>query len=696
MSLLIGEILGNRYQIEKLIGEGGMALVYLAKDNLLDRPVAIKVLRPEYSSDQEFLERFQREAKSAAKLCHPNVVNIYDVGQRGNTYYIVMEYIEGKSLKELIQEQGQLPVDLSLKIAIQISSALNHAHNNLIVHRDIKPHNIMITKDYRVKVMDFGIARAISSASITRTGVVLGSVHYFSPEQATGKEVTSASDLYSLGIVLYEMLTGKVPFEGDTPVGIAYQHVQAEIPSILEKRPDIPLDVVNIVNKALAKKPEDRFHTALEMEQKLSEAFNRIYNITPDKIPYTQINHLAKKENEQKTDEPRAIDATTIKAKANANNDSTMVFDQTQHALRDERDILSMSKKDNKEEKSSTNKTALKFILILLLVMLPLYLVLKVSMFLNVPEVVVPNIIGLTQDSAQTLLDRERLGFEIEAEVFDPDIPKGYVISQQPAADRKVKVNRNIRVILSKGPELIVVPDLLGLDIREAQVELQNKALEAGEREYVESDDVLPGKIIEQFPEAFTEVEKGTKVSLKISKAPLTTTFLMPDLTRRTRYEAELILSQNNLELGEVYTQYDSFLPENYVIDHNPPANSEVVEGSIVDITISAKGEPLSKPDSSLSTGLPEDNSDLTIPEIRIRGRKEREVSILVTRPGVIKIVVIDEKGSHDVYRAEHREGDFIQKVVGGMGIQGIPDVFIQVWLDGDLLNEVALADISQ
>lgn len=670
MILLIGESLGNRYEIKKLIGEGGMALVYLAKDRLLDRPVAIKVLRPEYSSDQEFVERFQREAKSSAKLCHPNIVNIYDVGQTGNTYYIVMEYVEGISLKDLIKREGMLPVDLSLKIAIQISSALQHAHNNLIVHRDIKPHNIMITNDYRVKVMDFGIARAISAASITRTGVVLGSVHYFSPEQATGKEVTKASDIYSLGIVLYEMLSGKVPFDADTPVGIAYQHAQAEIPSLVEKRPDLPKYVIDIVNKALAKEPKERFSSASSMEEQLKKALE----LTPkiQKVAFTKV---------------KAKDSDLANSEKTENNDSTMIFSHTKAFASSERDNASMSKKDNKASPKKTLTVTL--VLIGLLVLMPAYLFLKVSAFLNVPEVEVPSITGLSQDAAEKMLGTKNLGLEIDDEVYDSELPKGYVISQNPDAGRLVKEKRAVKVILSKGPDLIMVPELVGKDIRSGQVELEKAALQIGEREYVETEEYMPGVIISQSPGVGEEVEKGTKIDVQLSKAPLTRTFLMPDLVRQTRLEAELTLNRYGLVLGEVYPQYDNNLPEGYVIDHNPAHGSEIVEGTIVDLTVSAR-------DNSSNNNIYPKNDDPTNTKPQIRGRKESEVRLFLIRSGLVRIVVIDETGSHEVYRKEHRDGDFIKQTVSGIGVNGESDVYVQVWLGTEIQKETVLLDVTQ
>lgn len=263
--LVIGQLLGNRYRILELIGEGGMALVYKAECVLLQRTVAVKILRPQYSSDKEFVTRFRREAQAAASLSHPNVVNIYDVGQDGGVHYIVMELIEGDNLKSLIRKEAPLPVNRALHIALQICEALRHAHDHNIIHRDIKPHNILLTADGRVKVTDFGIARAISAGGFTQTGVVMGSVQYFSPEQAKGQPVGPQSDLYALGCVLYEMLTGEVPFTGESPIAIALKHIQEKPVSVKKLRPGLPPGAVRVIEKALAKDPEERYPSAWSM-----------------------------------------------------------------------------------------------------------------------------------------------------------------------------------------------------------------------------------------------------------------------------------------------------------------------------------------------------------------------------------------------------------------------------------------------
>jgi serine/threonine-protein kinase len=262
---LIGKILGNRYRLIELIGEGGMALVYKAECSLLCRTVAIKILRPQYASDAEFVERFRREARAAASLSHPNIVNIYDVGQEDGMDYIVMEYIPGGTLKSIITREAPLSVERALEITRQILEGLNHAHQRNIIHRDIKPHNILVTPEGRIKVTDFGIARALSAGSLTQTGEVMGSVQYSSPEQTKGLMIGPQSDLYSCGCVLYELLTGKVPYKGDTPIAIAFQHLQGDIPPIRQMRSDITLEVETILNKALSKDLSERYPSALAM-----------------------------------------------------------------------------------------------------------------------------------------------------------------------------------------------------------------------------------------------------------------------------------------------------------------------------------------------------------------------------------------------------------------------------------------------
>jgi eukaryotic-like serine/threonine-protein kinase len=271
---MIGKRINDRYKLLKRVGDGGMAIVYQAHDLILDRIVAVKILRSEFSNDEQFIKRFHREAESATSLNHPNIVSIYDVGEEEDTYFIVMEYVEGKTLKDLIKEQGRIPIEQSLSIMKQITSAITHAHDHHIIHRDIKPHNILLNRDGEAKVTDFGIAMAMTSATITHTNSVLGSVHYFSPEQARGGITNEKSDIYSLGIVLYEMVTGELPFSGESPVTVALKHLQEEVKSPKAINPFIPQSIENIIYKALAKDPFHRYGSVDELEKDIDTALS--------------------------------------------------------------------------------------------------------------------------------------------------------------------------------------------------------------------------------------------------------------------------------------------------------------------------------------------------------------------------------------------------------------------------------------
>ena len=279
---MTGEILGGRYSILDTIGEGGMAIVYRAKDMLLNRVVAIKVLRGQYASDSEFRERFRREAQSAAALSHPNIVNVYDVGEDSGSNYIVMEWVDGQTLNDIIMRDGRLTVDVVADYSVQILDALDHAHRSGVIHRDIKPHNILITRDGRVKVTDFGIARAASASALTEAGQVIGTVNYTSPEQARGASATAESDIYSLGVVMYEMLTGRLPFVGDTPVAVALKHVQEDALPLSVYNKAVPVEFERVVMKALAKDPQDRWHTARAFKNAILRAHPTDVKKVPD------------------------------------------------------------------------------------------------------------------------------------------------------------------------------------------------------------------------------------------------------------------------------------------------------------------------------------------------------------------------------------------------------------------------------
>ena len=394
---LEGKLLGNRYEMIEKVGNGGMATVYKAMDKVLKRNVAVKILRDEFTTDEEFIRRFEAEAQSAARLTHPNIVSIYDVGKEGNLYYIVMELIQGKTLKEIIiEEKGPLPWKWSVNVAIQIASALEMAHRNNIIHRDIKPHNIIITEDGIAKVTDFGIAKAVSNSTITAFGTTIGSVHYFSPEHARGGFTDAKSDLYSLGVVMYEMVTGRVPFDADTPVSVALKHMQEEPEEPNKVNPHIPMAVDKIIMKALQKDTTLRYQSATEMLIDLRKALK---NPDGDFVEDTEYDPTAK----------------------------TQKINTDMYGNIEEND-----EKNNRGKKDGKFKSFIKkhkklsvFIGLVLLFVLSLGGTMLALNITNPPEVEMPNVVGLSKEEAQQEVENAKLKFEVEKEEYNKDVPEG-------------------------------------------------------------------------------------------------------------------------------------------------------------------------------------------------------------------------------------------------------------------------------
>ena len=440
---LKGRLLGNRYEIIEKIGSGGMATVYKAKCHVLNRYVAIKILRDEFTTDEEFIKRFEVEAQSAASITHPNIVSVYDVGVDGNLYYIVMELIKGKTLKEIIiEERGPLPWKWSVNIAIQIASALEIAHKNHIIHRDIKPHNIIITEDGVAKVTDFGIAKAVSNSTITAFGTTIGSVHYFSPEHARGGFTDEKSDLYSLGVVMYEMLTGKVPFDADTPVSVALKHMQEEPRPAKEVNPNIPLAVNDVIMKALKKDVTLRYQSATEMLIDLRRALKEPSGDFVDNKEYTG-------------DFPTQRISTIGMEEENARLSSK-----------------NTAKKQNKFVQFVKKHKALSIIIgLILLFVISISATIGITNATMPKEVQIPNLVGMTVDEAKALLDKEKIKYVEESQEYNTEYEAGKIISQNPpyVENRKIKQNTEMKVVISLGTETTKVPKLKGLTKQEAE-----------------------------------------------------------------------------------------------------------------------------------------------------------------------------------------------------------------------------------
>ena len=550
---LEGKILGNRYEIIEKVGNGGMATVYKATDLVLKRYVAVKILRDEFTTDEEFIKRFETEAQSAARLVHANIVSIFDVGVDNGIYYIVMELIQGKTLKEIIvEERGPLPWKWSVNVAIQIASALEMAHKNNIIHRDIKPHNIIITEDGVAKVTDFGIAKAVSNSTITAFGTTIGSVHYFSPEHARGGYTDAKSDIYSLGVVMYEMVTGKVPFDADTPVSVALKHMQEDPVPPIELNPHLPEAVNKIILKALKKDPMLRYQTATELLQDLKMALK---NPSGD-----------------------FVDDADFDPTAKTQRISTQDVEKMQKDSR--------KKEDNKFVKFIKNHKVLSsFIGLILLFCIAFGGTMLVLNVTNPKEVEMPNIVGLSKEEAQQRIEGAKLKFEVASEEYNKDVEENHVISQDPTyveGYNKVKEGSTVKVVLSKGTEKTKVPKVAGMSKDDAISAIENAKLKA---EIVEetSKKVQEGYVISQETDANTEVDAGETVKIHVSTGVEKAT--VPGVVGKSQDEAKKALQ----DLGFVVTvtnAEDSSKENGVVLKQSLDEGKTVEKGSAITITV--------------------------------------------------------------------------------------------------------------
>ena len=557
---LEGSVIGNRYKIQEKIGNGGMATVYKALDQILNRYVAVKVLREEFTTDEEFIKRFNAEAQSAARLIHPNIVSVYDVGQEYNIYYIVMELIQGKTLKQIIEEDGHLSWKWAVNIAIQIASALEMAHKNNIIHRDIKPHNIMITEDGVAKVTDFGIAKAVSNSTITAFGTTLGSVHYFSPEHARGGYTDSKSDLYSLGVVMYEMVTGKVPFDADTPVSIALKHMQEEPVPPIKVNKEIPFAVNQIILKAMKKDPNERYQNASEMIKDLNIALKR-----PEGGFVEERNF--------EDSFTRRIPTVNVSDNRNGN-----------------------IKSDNEEEKPKgkiatffynhpKTKVASIIALFVLIFVATLVITLTVINSSSPKDVQIPNVVNLTQEEAKQKIEQLKLKFAYKEE-YSADVEAGHVISQDPQYinNYSVKEGSTVTVVISKGMEQTKVPKVIGMEYSKAESALTEAGLEVEKVEET-SQKVEAGYVISQEIDANTEVQKGTKIKIHVSTGTGIKKVTVTSVIGKSSEEAKKILTDLKLEVNVVEDE-DTSKSDGVVLKQSVDPGTSVEEGSAITITV--------------------------------------------------------------------------------------------------------------
>ena len=573
---MTGKILDERYELIEKIGSGGMADVYKAKDILLDRIVAVKILHSSFAEDNDFIVRFRHEAQSAGKLSHPNIVGIYDVGCDGDVHYIVMEYVEGETLKQYIQNHPNIPIDTAVRIAIEIGYALEEAHANGIIHGDIKPHTVLLTRTGKVKVTDFGIARAINSSTVLDKQSILGSVHYLSPEQAAGDKITAKTDIYSLGIVLYEMLTHHLPFEGETAVSIALQHMQGDIPRPTKYNPAISPMLEECLLTALQKDPDKRYDTVSDFisELKIAQGFTTtIYK--PASHDFTAMT--------------RPIPKKEVRT----------------HKVQRETKLTRFI--TNLPQKYIWIGMAVLFIICFA------WAFFSFGNFWSSENITVPNVVGKPVEVAETTLKKLDLKVSVD-EIASDDVPAGQVISQTPAAGTNVKARRIIHLTVSKGGSAMLIPDLKGLTLEQAKERLDKMGLTLGAVENGNDPDKPSDVIISQSPESGAKATKGTRVNIVIN---MKQKVHVPNVVGMTLADARNTLLSMKLSVGTINASDGTSTDDSSaIIISQDPAGGESTSSNVVNLTVGKKK-------SQTKTGT----VNISIP----KGGNARQVEIYVT-----------------------------------------------------------------
>lgn len=584
---MIGKILGKRYEITEKIAQGGMSVVYKALDLNLNRYDAIKVLNQEFASNKEILERFKQEANAVAFLSHPNIVNIYNVGSEDNIHYIVMEYVKGDTLKEIIRAKGHLSNEETLNYSYQIARALESAHNSNIIHRDIKPQNIIVTKDGLVKVTDFGIAKHSDSATITNSGKIIGSAHYFSPEQARGNMTDQRSDIYSLGITMYEMVTGSVPFDAESPITIALKHMQEALPSPRKLNSKVSDGLEKVIMRATEKNPIERYQKIEDLMTDMRALMN----------------------GGQLTMES----SSTINGSTQIM--SAVVPERGFHMEDD--DMIDDPKPENNRKKA-------------LIIGLAMILVVVLGAFIgdrvfggnsNKPPVVqeevdveVPVLKDLMKDEADALLKEKGLVLEVQS-TEPSDLPVDTVIKSIPESGQMVKKGSTVAVILSAGKEEKLVPDITGITTDTARMILENNGFNLGQVSE-ENDDLIPeGEIISQDPAVNTSLPKGSAVNVLVSKGAEVKVANMPSLIAKTEREAKGLLESKGLILGEVKKiPIGDETKNGRIVEQSIPENTEIKEGTKINVSIYEYKE------ITIPSGLIEKNAGVVFDQLKALG----------------------------------------------------------------------------
>lgn len=638
-------ILAGRYELLEKIGDGGMAVVYKARCRLLNRFVAIKILKPEFIKDIKFIESFRRESQAAASLSHPNIVNIYDVGKEGNIYYIVMELIEGQVLSDIIKNEGPMDYKRAVDITKQIALALSHAHKNHIIHRDVKPHNILIGQDGVAKITDFGIAKAINTATIVgNTGTIMGSVHYFSPEQARGGYVDEKSDIYSLGIVLYELLTGNVPFDAENPVTVALMHLNDEIMPPSNTVKSIPRGLDEIVMKATNKYQVNRYKSAHEMHEALSTA-----NLSEeDKVGYYYSSG-------------NKLDATRVMAAVNGNASITPDSE--------EEDVdNSMRKKNNKEHKIKNKFKISKvkvFAIVLALALAIPASIMILSAFEGLTaekEVTTPNLLGSTVEEATEALAAKSLKLEVQDLVASSEYEEGQIVSQDPAEGMPVKEGFTVKVSVSKGVGQGLIPNLVNGTVENAKFMLESYDFKLG-MTHPENSDLPKDIIIRQIPEAGTKAAPGTSVNIVVSLGKAIEEVRMPNLMGQEIDAAKAELEKAGLGIGAVGHEMSSAYALNTVMWQQYEPGTMIEKNTSVNLKISTGDQPAGPKSIALTIDY---------------AAAKNPVFYLT-------VVISDESGVKTIVNREQRIKDDVSEI---MSLAGEGEGTVKVFFDNEVVLE--------
>ncbi|MCX8074675.1 MAG: Stk1 family PASTA domain-containing Ser/Thr kinase [Clostridia bacterium] len=672
---LIGKVLGNRYEIIEQIGIGGMAVVYKAKCNLLNRFVAVKVLKSEFSKDETFVKRFRAEAQSAASLTHPNIVSVYDVGKEGEINYIVMELLESKTLKDYIDEHGALDNETVLKISAQIASALEAAHKSHIIHRDIKPHNIVLNKNMVAKVTDFGIAKVTTSATITNFGSTIGSVHYFSPEHAKGGYTDEKSDIYSLGVVMYEMATGKLPFDADSPVSVALKHIQEDPIEPIKVNPNISKTLNDIIIKAMAKNTANRYKNSTEMLDDIYFALkdpNKLILKSNSKVEAgaTQVIPIVS----MKEAELNKVPNIRIRAQRRPQFEERKAS-KTNEIVEEKNILNDDNEKDIVEEINNKKKNKSITMIIIILAAVIFISIVVIYGFkiykkitgdnVQVQSIIVPDLVG--RKFSDVVEEYLRQGIEVlqDKQEYNATQPEGYVISQNIAKGTST-TDKKIYVVVSKGQKIVTVPDVTGKDYKVAKYELEETLGFVTEQELVTSDSVAEGIIISQDPKKDEQKPYGSTIKLKVSQGDGKVKVIMPSVLGKTEADAKKTLTDLKLNVNVKYGE-DKTKSNATVIAQSYPQNQELKEGTLVEITVN-------KLIISKTITL-----DLTALKASLQNNTTEETDEGTIKNIVVKVTAsVDSGAINTVYERTHKSTD----TTATLTINGYSKATLAIYID--------------